>query len=76
MFFDCGIRTCGSVRRWSPCGLQQLGDPGSLTGLVKTYVEPRNPVKSRNSFEESANLMTEWALEGLNKPQSGQLGSI
>lgn len=64
----------------SECGVHVAPDssatPGSLTDLVKNYVEPRNPIQSRNSFEESAKPVNKWTLEGLNKPQSGQLGSM
>lgn len=62
------------------CGVPLARDnsaaPGSLIDLIKNYVKPINPVQSNNSFEESANLVNKWALEGLNKFQNRQFDEI
>lgn len=68
--------TRGSGRMWNPSGLRWRGDPGPLIDLVKNRVEPRKQIQSRSGFEESANPGNKRALEGLNKPQSGQFGSM
>lgn len=71
VFVHVTLSECGVPLAWDGAGT-----PESLTDLVKNYVEPRNSIQSRNSFEQSANPVTKWAPEGLNKPQSGQFGSV
>lgn len=72
VFVHVILSDCGVPLAWDDSAVT----PESLIDLVKNYVEPRNSIQSRNSFEQSANPVNKWAPEVLNKPQSGQFGSV
>lgn len=62
--------------RGVPLARDSSATPGSLIDLIKNYVEPINPVQSKNRFEESANLVNKRVPEGLNKLQNRQFDGI